>query len=89
MAALNGLSSISIVLASKYHSQLQSNWYALMKKKTVKKKAPLTVSQMAAMGGKARAAALSPERRREIGLNAIKARYAKKASSTEEPPPES
>ncbi len=48
-----------------------------MKKKPVKKKAPLTVSEMAAMGGKARAAALSPERRREIGLNAIKARYAK------------
>jgi len=48
-----------------------------MKKKPVKNKAPLTVAEMAAMGGKARAAKLTPERRQEIGLNAIKARYAK------------
>jgi hypothetical protein len=48
-----------------------------MKKKPVKKKKAMTVSEMAALGGKARAAALTPERRQEIGINAIKARYAK------------
>jgi len=58
-----------------------------MKKKPFKKKDELTVSQLAAMGGKARATALSPARRQEIGQLAAKKRWAKK-SSTEEPTPE-
>jgi hypothetical protein len=59
-----------------------------MKKKPFKKKAELTVSQLARMGGKARATALSPARRQEIGQMAARKRWAKK-SSTEEPQPES
>ncbi len=40
-------------------------------------KKPMTVAELASLGGKARAAALTPERRREIAVAAIKARWAK------------
>jgi len=60
-----------------------------MKKKPFTKKAELTVSQLARMGGKARATALSPARRREIGQLGAKKRWAKKDSSTQEPQQES
>lgn len=38
-------------------------------------KAPLNKAECAALGGKARAAALSPERRREIAMKAIATRW--------------
>lgn len=41
----------------------------------MKKKKPITVQDMAAMGGKARAKALSKERRKEIAKNAIQKRW--------------
>jgi general stress protein YciG len=45
---------------------------------TMKKKKQLTVSEMAKMGGKARAKSLTPERRKEIARKAIATRWAKK-----------
>lgn len=44
----------------------------------MKKKKPLTVKEMATMGGKARAASLTPARRKEISRKAIATRWAKK-----------
>ncbi len=41
-------------------------------------KKELTVSEMARLGGKARAKSLSPARRKEIAQKAIKTRWAKK-----------
>lgn len=38
---------------------------------------PLTVQELAAMGGRARADSLTPKRRREIAQKAIEARWAK------------
>ena len=43
-----------------------------------KKKKQLTVSEMAKMGGKARAKSLTAERRKEIARKAIATRWAKK-----------
>ena len=43
----------------------------------MKKEKPITVSQMAKLGGKARAASLSPARRKAIAKNAIATRWAK------------
>ena len=51
-------------------------------KKQAKKGKELTVSELAAMGGKARAAALTPERRREISRQG----NAKRWPSTETKP---
>lgn len=44
----------------------------------MKKKKPVTVKDLAAMGGKARAKALSKERRAEIARNAVQKRWEKK-----------
>jgi hypothetical protein len=44
----------------------------------MKKKKELTVSQLAKMGGKARAKSLTPARRKEIAKKAIATRWAKK-----------
>jgi hypothetical protein len=41
---------------------------------------PLTHKQVSSRGGKARAAKLSPERRKEIATNAVRAREAKRAA---------
>lgn len=46
----------------------------------MKKKKPVTVTDMAVMGGKARAKALSKEKRVEIARNAIRKRWENKAS---------
>ena len=43
----------------------------------------MEVSEMAAMGGRARAAKLTPERRSEIARDAIRTRWAKKALTNE------
>ena len=48
-----------------------------------KKKKQLTVSEMAKMGGKARAKSLTPERRKEIARKAIATRWAKKPRGRE------
>ncbi len=43
-----------------------------------KKASEMTVAEMTSLGGKARAKALSPKRRREIAQAAAKARWEKK-----------
>jgi hypothetical protein len=43
----------------------------------MKKKREMTISEMAKLGGKARARSLSPARRKEIAEKAIKTRWAK------------
>lgn len=45
----------------------------------MKEKTPLTVTELARMGGKARAAKLSPEELSRIGKKAVRAREAKRA----------
>jgi hypothetical protein len=45
----------------------------------MKKETPLTVTELARMGGKARAAKLSPEELSRIGKKAVRAREAKRA----------
>jgi len=45
----------------------------------MKEKPPLTVTELARMGGKARAAKLSPEERSRIAKKAVRAREAKRA----------
>jgi hypothetical protein len=49
-----------------------------------KRKKQLTVSEMAKMGGKARARSLTPERRKEIARKAITTRWAKKPGRKED-----
>jgi hypothetical protein len=50
----------------------------------MKNKAAVALGRLGGMkGGKARAAALSPERRREIAKKAIEARWAKAKEKTE------
>jgi len=49
-----------------------------------KKKKELTISEVAAMGGKARAEKLSPERRKEIAIHAVQTREAKKKKKEKE-----
>jgi hypothetical protein len=50
--------------------------------KKVEKKPALTVSEMAAMGGNARAKGLTKKRRKEIASEAAKARWADKKAET-------
>lgn len=50
------------------------------KKPELEAKPGLTVKEMAAMGGKARAAGLTKKKRKEIASNAAKARWADKAA---------
>ena len=47
----------------------------------MKEKPPLTVTELARMGGKARAAKLSREELSQIGKKAVRAREAKRAAS--------
>jgi hypothetical protein len=47
----------------------------------MKEKAPLTVTELARMGGKARAAKLSREELSRIGKKAVRAREAKRAAN--------
>lgn len=49
-----------------------------------KKKKELTIKEVAAMGGKARAEKLSPERRKEIAIHAVQTREAKKKKKEKE-----
>ena len=44
----------------------------------MKKKQPMTISEMGRLGGKARAKKLSAARRKEIAQKAIRTRWAKK-----------
>ena len=47
----------------------------MSKKSSILASKHMTVAEMASLGGKARTAALSPERRKEIASNAAKERW--------------